>query len=372
MRLIHLSHSATAADGGIASALTQLVEAQKRVGLAPEWIVGDRLSSWQRDRALRRQILHSGAALLHIHGLWRSPTRIASALARGSRTAPALPLVIAPHGMLDAEALRYSRWKKRIVWRLWERQALRQARCLHALVPAELEAIRSLGFSQPVALIPNGVALADPERPHGPPPWAEVVPENERVLLFLGRFHAKKGLDPLLQAWRRLVPEATRQGWWLACIGYGDQGQLAARLAREPIERCLVLGPCFGAEKEACLAAASAFVLPSFSEGLPMAALEAMSWGLPCLLSPACNLPEAIAAGAAWSVQPQPADLAARIQELMALPDAEAAAMGRRGRALVAERFSWNTIARQCAELYGWILGGGTPPPFVDLGPARS
>jgi poly(glycerol-phosphate) alpha-glucosyltransferase len=370
--MVHLSHSTTAADGGIASALSQLVEAQKRVGLAPDWIVADRLTSWQRDRALRRQTLLSGAALLHIHGLWRSPTRVASALARGSRSAPALPLVIAPHGMLDAEALRYSRWKKRIVWRLWEGQALRQARCFHALVPAELEAIRSLGFSQPVALIPNGVTLPDTTAPQHQPPWAEVVPAGERVLLFLGRFHAKKGLDPLLQAWRRLAPEATRKGWWLACIGYGDQGELAARLAREPVERCLVLGPCFGAEKEACLASASAFVLPSFSEGLPMAALEAMSWGLPCLLSPACNLPDAVAAGAARLVQPQPADLAAGIQDLMALADSEAAAMGCRGRTLVAERFSWSTIACQCAELYGWILGGGTPPAFVDLGKARS
>ncbi len=274
--------------------------------------------------------------------------------------------------MLDPGALRYSRWKKHLVWKLWEQQALVAASCLQALGQAELEAIRSLGLAGPVALIPNGVGLAELARSHAAPPWAHVVPEGERVLLFFGRFHAKKGLAPLLNAWQSLTAEARRQGWWLAVVGFGDRGELAARLAREPIERCLVLGPCFGAEKEGCLASASAFVLPSFSEGLPMAALEAMSWGLPCLLSSACNLPEAVAAGAAWAVQPQPADLAARIQDLMALPDAEAAAMGRRGRALVAERFSWNTIARQCAELYGWILGGGTPPAFVDLGKARA
>ena len=336
------------------------------------WLLADHHSAWRRDHDLIKTTRAVTPSLAHIHGLWRSPTRITTSLVRGCRGSRGLPVVIAPHGMLDPGALRYSRWKKRLVWRLWEHQALVVASCLQALGQAELEAIRSLGLTGPVALMSNGVGLPDLERPQLPAPWVQMVPEGERVLMFLGRFHAKKGLVPLLEAWHSLAAEARRQGWWLVVVGFGDQGQLAARLAHEPIERCLVLGPCFGAEKEACLASASVFVLPSFSEGLPMAALEAMSWGLPCLLSPACNLPEAFAAGAAWSVQPQPADLAARIRDLMALPDTEAAAMGRRGRALVAEKFSWSTIAHQCAELYGWILGGGTPPAFVDLGKARS
>lgn len=372
MHVAHLSHSASELDGGITSAVKQLVAAQCQTNLTSEWLQADHHASWFRDRALFNQLSSEYYSLAHLHGLWRSPTRITSSLVQGRHGSGGLPVVIAPHGMLDAGALRYSRWKKHLVWKLWEHQALVAASCLQALGQAELEAIRSLGLAGPVALIPNGVGLAELARSHAAPPWAQVVPEGERVLLFLGRFHAKKGLAPLLNAWQSLTAEARRQGWWLAMVGFGDRGELAARLAREPIERCFVLGPCFGAEKEACLASASAFVLPSFSEGLPMAALEAMSWGLPCLLSPACNLPDAIAAGAAWAVQPQPADLAARIQDLMPLPDAEAAAMGRRGRVLVAERFSWNTIARQCAALYGWILGGGTPPAFVDLGKARS
>ena len=43
-------------------------------------------------------------------------------------------------------------------------------------------------------------------------------------------------------------------------------------------------------------------------------------------------------------------------------------AMGNAGQALVRERFSWPQVAAQTIELYSWVLGGGAPPAFVELG----
>lgn len=362
MRILHLSHAKSAVDGGITAAVGQLVASQRQNGLDALWLTAEDHPPWRRDRSLLAGAAATGAALAHIHGLWRSPTRIASALAQRC------PLLIAPHGMFDPWALRQSRWKKRIVWSLWEQRALRAACCLQALGPAELVAIRSLGIKAPVAVIPNGVEPPDPAGSVSASPWVDRLPAGERVLLFLGRFHTKKGIEPLLAAWRHVTRKAAVGGWWLVLVGYGDQGRLAARLEAEPIPRCLLFGPCFGEQKKACLAAASAFVLPSFSEGLPVAALEALSWGLPCLLSPACNLPEALTFGAALAVQPTAKDLARGLEQLMVLPAATLSAMGDSGRQLVAERFAWPSIAAQCSELYRWILGGGIPPSFVDTG----
>jgi glycosyltransferase involved in cell wall biosynthesis len=374
--LCHLSHAADASDGGIATAVAALLAAQQAAGLAPSWLTADRFPPRQRDRALVAAALASSsippdpalapAELLHIHGLWRSPTRIAPRLA-----AAGMPLVIAPHGMLDPGALAISRRRKQLVWHLWERRALRSARCLHALCPAEAAAIRALLPQAPIAVIPNGVELPAPLAPRLPPPaWAGVVPAGESVLLFLGRFHPKKGLDPLLAAWQAAAAAAERAGWWLALVGYGDGGALAQRVAdahaRDQLKRLLVLGPVFAAEKAAVLQAASAFVLPSFSEGLPMAALEAMAHRLPCLLSEACNLPQAFSAGAALVAEPQEAPLAASLQQLFALSASERAAMGAAGQALVREQFSWPQVAEQTRLLYSWILGGGPPPSFVD------
>jgi glycosyltransferase involved in cell wall biosynthesis len=357
MAPLHLSHAATAAaDGGIATMVAELVEAQRHMGLAVGWQTAAPLPSWRRDRLLLEAVRQRRPGLLHVHGLWRSPTRIAAELA-----AAGLPLVVAPHGMLDPWAMANSRWKKRIVWTLWERRALAAAGCLQALCPAEVDSIRGLGFGGPVALIPNGVRPPEPQGP-ADPPWAGSIPAGNRVLLFLGRYHAKKGLVPLVEAWSRLAAAAAAEGWWLVLVGHGDDGALQARVQREGLKRILVLGPCFGADKEACLGGADAFVLPSFSEGLPMAALEAMSWALPCLLSPACNLPEAFSAGAALPVNPTAAELGPPLRALLTMGAAERRQMGTAGRRLVQRHYSWERAAEATAAVYRWLMGEAPRP----------
>lgn len=374
-RVCHLSHSRGAADGGITTAVADLQAAQAAHGLGVRWLAADTHPARRRDRLLLAELRASLAPVevLHVHGLWRSPTRAVAALAGAAPGRSTPPLVIAPHGMLDPWALRRSRWKKRLVWGVWERRALAGAGALQALCAAEAEAIAALGLGRPIALIPNGVVLP-PEQPAPlpPPPWADRIPAGEPVLLFLSRFHAKKGLEPLLAAWQRLQPELRRHGWWLALVGYGDDGALAARVAASGPDRCVVAGPCFGAEKLACLEAASAFVLPSFSEGLPMAALEAMAHRLPCLLTPGCHLPEALAAGAALAVEPTEASLVAGLQELLALPEQQRQAMGAAGRALVEARFSWPRVAADTAALYRWLNGDGPAPTCVQQTDGRA
>ncbi len=360
--ILHLSHSRGAIDGGITTAVAGLIEAQRADGLSTDWFTADDHSAWRRDSELRTRVLRASPDLVHLHGLWRSPTRIAPALARAG-----LPLLIAPHGMLDAWALSNSRRRKAVVWRLWERRALMAASCLQALCRAEAEAIRTLGLTTPIAVIPNGVSVPQTSHlPLPPPPWSAIVPSNDKVLLFLGRFHPKKGLAPLLQAWGGLEEEATRRGWWLALVGYGDDGATAATVTLSGLRRCRVFGPCFGAEKEACLMGATAFVLPSFSEGLPMAALEAMSRGLPCLLSDQCHLAEAVEAGAALSVRPDSQAIRQAIERLFAMEDADRRQRGEAGRRLVMRAYSWKAVVSQITELHRWLVDGGQPPDWVD------
>jgi poly(glycerol-phosphate) alpha-glucosyltransferase len=359
--ILHLSHSAGAVDGGIATAVGGLLEAQRTAGHNAAWFTADHHPAWRRDNDLQQRVLQAAPDLVHVHGLWRSPTRIAPALARAG-----LPLLIAPHGMLDPWALGNSRYRKALVWRLWERRALGAASCLQALCPSEAEAIRRLGISTPIAVIPNGVALPEASaEPLPPAPWNASVPAGEKVLLFLGRFHTKKGLAPLLEAWAGLEDEAARRGWWLALVGYGDGGATAAAVVASGLRRCLVYGPCFGPEKEACLAGAAAFVLPSFSEGLPMAALEAMSWGLTCLISQQCHLSDALAVGAALMVRPETEDLRRGLGHLFTLEDADRKQRGESARQLVGLNYSWSAVVERLSLLRSWLMAGGARPDFV-------
>jgi glycosyltransferase involved in cell wall biosynthesis len=113
-------------------------------------------------------------------------------------------------------------------------------------------------------------------------------------------------------------------------------------------------------EDVACLlAAADIFVLPSLTEALPTVIAEAMAAGLPIVATTVGGIPEMVRHGEAALLVP-PADpeaLAAAVLRLLANPR-QAAAMGRAGRRLVAERFDIRTQARALADDYRALAAG--------------
>jgi len=253
-----------------------------------------------------------------------------------------------------------------VVRRWFEDAHLANAACIRALNEAEAAAIRASGLRNPVAVVPNGVDMPA-ETGFGMPGWRAGMPVGRRVMLFLGRIHAKKGVLEMLEAWASLG--RAREGWHLVVAGWDDGGLLPAmrkRIDRPDLSQTVTyIGPQYGSDKHATYAAADAFLLPSHGEGLPMTVLEAWSHGLPAVMTRHCNLPEGFAAGAAIEVEPVPASIAEGIRQLAGLPEADLRDMGHRGRELVARKFAWSGIARQMREVYEWVLGGGPPPPCV-------
>lgn len=303
--------------------------------------------------------------VLHQHGLWMYPSFACLKWARRSRR----PYVVSPHGMLNAWALRISSWKKRVAAWAYENANLQGAACLHALCDSEAQAIRAYGLRNPIAVIPNGV---DPVSTVAfkPASWEAELPEEAKVILYLGRLHPIKGLSNLLLSWHNLLRERGWDNWRLVIAGL-DQGCYEAELrllAEElDIKRTVVFaGPQFGEDKAASFHRASAFVLPSLSEGLPVAVLEAWAHALPVVMTPQCNLPEGFAVSAAVRVEPDPVSIAVGLREIVGMSEDERLAMGERGRRLVEERFSWPKVAGQMKALYNWVLGGGPRPEWVE------
>jgi len=139
-----------------------------------------------------------------------------------------------------------------------------------------------------------------------------------------------------------------------------------------PLTPVVFTGPVFGEAKDALLRRADAFILPSYSEGLPMAVLEAWAYGLPVLMTDHCNLPEGFAANAALRIGTDVESIAEGLRELLSLPTTDngqrttsLASMGQRGRALVERQFTWPQVAAQMKEVYEWVVGGGRPPDCV-------
>ena len=164
------------------------------------------------------------------------------------------------------------------------------------------------------------------------------------------------------------------------CAGDSEPDLLTSKLADAPVSESLIrsasgpasaldagrstldsaevlfFGPAFGKEKEALLRSAEAFILPSFSEGLPMSVLEAWSYGLPVVMTPECNLPEGFACGAALEIRSGERSFQDGMRILIEMTKQERAAMGMRGRRLVEERFTWPKVAQSLKEIYESLL----------------
>ena len=121
-------------------------------------------------------------------------------------------------------------------------------------------------------------------------------------------------------------------------------------------DRVHFVGEVRGEEKPRTLFGADAFVLSSYTEGLPVAAIEAMAARLPVILTPGCNLPEVKKAGAGVIVSPSPRAVAAGIRKVFE-SESDLQRMGQNARGLVERKFTWDRIARRMLRAYGRVLG---------------
>jgi glycosyltransferase involved in cell wall biosynthesis len=213
-----------------------------------------------------------------------------------------------------------------------------------------------------VALIANGIAT--PPEVSGAP-FFEAFPElrSRRLVLFMGRIHPKKGLDPLCRAWAAVVrdfPEAI-----LVIAGpdeVGTQASLDALVTRMGINAHVkFVGLLTGDMKWSALKAADVFTLPSFSEGFSVAILEAMGMGTPVLVSRQCNFPEVRDNDCGIVIEPQIGEIEDALRELLKAPLSRLDEMGANGKALIKSLYSWTTIGSQMADVYDWMLGGAKP-----------
>lgn len=182
-------------------------------------------------------------------------------------------------------------------------------------------------------------------------------------LLFVGRLAAQKGVPVLLEALARARRE--EPGLSLALVGDGP-----GRAALEAQARALGLGGAVSflgyrsqSEVAVHLAEASALVLPSFAEGVPVVLMEAMAAGLPVVATQIAGIPELVENGVSGLLVP-PGDEEALARAMLAVARSPegGSRMGAAGRARVAAEFDIREEAARFAGLLTWARSGGPRP----------
>ncbi len=246
---------------------------------------------------------------------------------------------------------------------LYQKSSLKNAACLHATAKMEADNFRKLGFTNPIAIIPNGIYI--PEFPLIRPKFERI---EKRKILFLSRIHPKKGIEFLIKAWYRLSFDL-RNDWKVEIAGNGEASYIATLQSMINTfglsDEIQFTGPQFGENKFAAFHNADLFVLPTFSENFGIVVTEALACGVPVITTKGTPWEELNTYNAGWWIDIGVQPLVEALKDAMKLSDEERRAMGKNGRKLVEENYSIEAVAKQMIELYQWILGQGEKPKFI-------
>jgi glycosyltransferase involved in cell wall biosynthesis len=185
------------------------------------------------------------------------------------------------------------------------------------------------------------------------------IDSADRLILAVGNLYRVKGHDVLVDAAKILVEDESLPPWRIAIAGRGEEEELLTeRIVQQGLsERIQLLG--LRNDIPDLLAASDAWVMPSRSEGLPMALLEAMLAGLPIIATDVGGICGAIVRGrSGWIVPPEdPPALAAALAEM--LRDATwAARMGVAGKATAEANYGASSMVNAYLNTYREAVGG--------------
>lgn len=284
--------------------------------------------------------------VVHHHALWLRTLHYSHRHARRS----AVPLVISPRGMMSHWAWSHHPWRKRLARVLTHPGAMSAAAGWHATSTDEHHEIQSLGFAQPVCVAPNGVeAPSADEMAAARAYWQRTCPETaaRRTALFYGRFHQKKRVIELIDRWIECAPA----DWLLLLVGIPEDyspetlEEYATKLGGGDRVRAFS-----GAGCPAPYAAAELFLLASHNENFGLTIAEAMSHGVPALVTDTTPWAMLNPAERGWCVPWS--EFGTTITAATAQSAASLAERGERARAWVLREFAWNRAAELLGDFY--------------------
>ncbi len=270
-----------------------------------------------------------------------------------------IPYIIVPHGGLTRKAQSIKRLKKAIANFLLFDRYIRHARAIQFLSERELQESREQkkGF-----LCTNGV-----ERLHRARTWEKPL----RRMIYIGRLDVHiKGLDLMLEAAAQCKALLLEKQITLSLYGPDEGGGHA--ILREKIRKLAltgvaeVHGPVTGSEKEAVLTSGDLFLQTSRSEGMSMGILEALSWGLPCILTEGTAMTDLLNRyQAGWACKTEASAIAQAIRRAVR-EEADLNAKSAGAIALVKDNFLMETVTRDTLARYRQIAAGPLEEPHVS------
>ncbi len=318
MNVLHVVHSADPNGGGVIEAILQFVRGQLDIGVNAEIASLDCPDDcFIKEPGITHYAIGSGGGYgksetvdnwlndnisnydgIIVHGLWQHH----GVAVRKYALRYNVPYFVFTHGMLDPwfrKKYPLKHLKKQVYWLLFGGNVLKDAK--NVCFTCEEEKRLAEGSFYPYqckpAIVHLGLKELDQDTNGVKKCFYEEYPdlENEKLILFLGRIHEKKGVDHLLKAFAQLKSEGMTDGYKLVMAGPPSSEEYLQELkgfvSENDIEDEVVwTGMLTGDRKWGAICAADVFVLPSHQENFGIAVAEALMNSVPVLISDKVNI----------------------------------------------------------------------------------
>ena len=272
-----------------------------------------------------------------------------------------VPYILQAHGSISrVGALRMFKWLYDV---LFGYRLLRDASKVIGLSRFEADQYRRMGVpEEKIAIIPNGIDLS--EYADLPPKGAFKrkfgIPEEKKIILYLGRIHKIKGIDFLIKAYTHLINDMHYKDALLVIAGPDDGHLKEAKSLTSALDiskHVLFTGPLYGQDKLEAYVDSDVVVLPSRYETFPIVVLEACACGKPVIASEVGGLKDLIINGETGLLF-EPENVKQLTRSIFSLLNDNNVAkeMGQKGKSFVRENFTVEKVVERLEKAYEEVV----------------
>lgn len=264
-----------------------------------------------------------------------------------------IPYIITPHGGMTNGAQNKKAIKKKLGNFIFYNNFVEGALGLHCLTQGEADETKY--WNKRKFVVGNGVNI--------PSDFDKICSRNRKTVnvSFIGRLDQyHKGLDLLMGGIHKASQNIRKANFHFNIYGpdyFGSKKLLNKQIYKNKIQDIVEIHePVFGDKKDFVLRNTDIFVHTSRFEGHSMSILEAMSYGIPCMVTPGTNMDkEVLEANAGWVVELSEESIANGINMVIQEKDL-IKEKGLNARNLIKNKYSWDKIALQTVRYYTEFL----------------
>lgn len=257
-----------------------------------------------------------------------------------------IPYVIIPHGELRKEAQKKKWLKKKVANLLVFNTFIKNAAAIQCLSKGEME---TTGFSANKIIGTNGV--------YSPEKVKSGFNEEKIEFVYIGRLEINsKGLDLMMEAISFESELLRNNNCHFSLYGpdrLGRYAQVEALIEEKNIGDIVSLNhEVFGERKEKILLDSDIFIQTSRHEGMPMGILEALAYGLPCMITRGTTLGDMVEnVGAGWMAENDAESIAECLKKVINSRNSfEQISM--KGRTFIETNFTWEIVTKNVLASY--------------------